>query len=462
MFISQIFILSPRGDKLVFKDYRQDCPKNTDEIFFRKFKFWDGKDHQAPIGDCPPFFAEKGIQFTHVRRSNMVFVATSLRNISPSMSSEVLLRIIKVIKDYLGVLSEESIRKNFVLIYELLDELLDVGVTQEMSSERIRPYIFNDVVPVQPVEEANKPPDSLLNRIKRGEFTDRTRQSTATAMSIVQSSADRKNEIYIDIIEKLSVVFNASGGVVTSELDGAIQMKSFLAGSPELYISFNEDLVVGRGDSGKTRYATVVLDSVNFYEGADYSRFEADRTLMMRPPDGEFTVMNYRLTGEGMQQPFRLASSIEVQSNYKAELTLRVRADIPTTTHGLNVQVRVPVPKTTTSLAVEFGIGAGIVGGANGQSYEYKQSEKYVVWSIAKFLGGTEQLCKIRFSTSAPITPATRKEVGPIGMHFEIPMHSMSGLGIKQLRIEERSKSYNPQRWVRNIVQSNSYVVRTS
>jgi AP-4 complex subunit mu-1 len=275
-------------------------------------------------------------------------------------------------------------------------------------------------------------------------------------MSIMQSSAERKNEIYIDILEKLSVVFNASGGVVTSELDGAIQMKSFLAGSPELYISFNEDLVVGRGDSGKTRYATVVLDSVNFYEGADYSRFENDRTLMMRPPDGEFTVMNYRLTGEGMQQPFRLTPSIEVQSNYKAELTLRVRADIPTSTHGMNVQVKVPVPKTTTSLGVDFGVGA------QGQTYEYKQAEKYVIWTIAKFLGGTEQVCKVRFSTSAPITAATRKEVGPIGMMFEIPMHSVSGLGIKQLRIEERSQSYNPQRWVRNIVQANSYIVRTS
>ena len=78
---------------------------------------------------------------------------------------------------------------------------------------------------------------------------------------------------------------------MTSELDGSIQMKSFLAGSPDLYLSLNEDLVVGRGDSNRSRYATVVLDSVNFYEGADFSRFESDRTLMMRPPDGEFTVM---------------------------------------------------------------------------------------------------------------------------------------------------------------------------
>jgi hypothetical protein len=30
-------------------------------------------------------------------------------------------------QDYCGVLNEESLRKNFVLVYELLDEMLDYG-----------------------------------------------------------------------------------------------------------------------------------------------------------------------------------------------------------------------------------------------------------------------------------------------------------------------------------------------
>lgn len=40
---------------------------------------------------------------------------------------EVLQRVQKIIKDFCGILSEESIRKNFVLIYELLDETIDFG-----------------------------------------------------------------------------------------------------------------------------------------------------------------------------------------------------------------------------------------------------------------------------------------------------------------------------------------------
>lgn len=54
----------------------------------------------------------------------MFFVATTRVNVSPSLVLELLQRIARVIKDYLGILNEESLRKNFVLVYELLDEVI--------------------------------------------------------------------------------------------------------------------------------------------------------------------------------------------------------------------------------------------------------------------------------------------------------------------------------------------------
>ncbi|ORC84469.1 AP-4 complex subunit mu [Trypanosoma theileri] len=452
MYISQVFILSPRGDKLIFKDYRQDAPRNADEIFFRKYKFWDGAHHQAPEGDCPPFFIEKGINFCCVKRRELLFVCTSMVNSSPSLTLEILLRIVKVIKDYLGILSEESVRKNFTLVYELLDEMLDMGVPQELNAERLRPYIFNDIIPVSNPDSNYI--ESFFERLKRGELMERTRRSDAAASSIVQTSGERKNEIYVDIVERLNVVFNSSGNVVVSDVEGSIVMKSFLVGSPILYLTLNEDLVVGRGDANKTRYASVVLDSVNFHEDADYSSFETQRQLSIRPPEGEFTLMNYRLSAE-CTQPFRLVQSVELLSTHRAEITLRVRADIPATTQGVAVKVIVPAPLSCTNATVELGVGA------IGQTYDYKEVEKSIIWSIAKFYGGTEQVCKIRISTSTPITAAIRREIGPIIMQFEIPQYSVTGLNIRLLRLEERSNSYNPSRWIRNVTVANSYVFRT-
>ena len=42
-------------------------------------------------------------------------------NMSPALGIEILNRILKIIKDYCGMLTEEAVRKNFALIYELLD-----------------------------------------------------------------------------------------------------------------------------------------------------------------------------------------------------------------------------------------------------------------------------------------------------------------------------------------------------
>ena len=452
MHISQLYVLSSRGDKLVFKDYRQDIPKASDEIFYRKFKFWDGKDHQAPTGDCPPVFFERGIHFFHIKVSGVLFVATSLDSGSASYVLEVLNRTVKITKDYLGVLTEESIRKNFVLVYELFDELIDSGVVQDISTEKIRPNVFNDVIVVKP-EETSPGSGSLMSRIKRGELiSEKTKRSSASQFSVLSGDKERKNEIYIDVVERLNTVFNPLGTIISADVEGSIIMKSFLAGAPDLFLGLNEDLVLGKND-GRAKYASVILDSVNFHESADFSKFESEKVVSIKPPNGEFTIMNYRLTSE-LPQPFRIVPSIEVISPYMGELTIRITANFASTSNGMKCELTVPVPKSTTSLAVDYPAGV------QKQTHEYKVNEKQLIWKIEKFPGGSQQSIKIRFSTASPINAAARKEISPITMDFDVPMHSVSGMAVKSLRIEERSKSYQPQRWVRNITQAGSYAVR--
>lgn len=54
----------------------------------------------------------------------MYFVVMTRQNISPSLGVELVSRVAQLIKDYCGVLTEEAIRKNISLIYELLDEFM--------------------------------------------------------------------------------------------------------------------------------------------------------------------------------------------------------------------------------------------------------------------------------------------------------------------------------------------------
>lgn len=70
-----------------------------------------------------------GVNYFHVKVVGLLFVATTRTNASPSLVLELLQRIARVIKDYLGVLNEDSLRKNFVLVYELLDEVIVSSLT---------------------------------------------------------------------------------------------------------------------------------------------------------------------------------------------------------------------------------------------------------------------------------------------------------------------------------------------
>lgn len=57
-------------------------------------------------------------------QQGLYFLFTTKGNVSSALFTQLLVRLTEILKDYCGVLSEESIRKNFILIYEILDEVI--------------------------------------------------------------------------------------------------------------------------------------------------------------------------------------------------------------------------------------------------------------------------------------------------------------------------------------------------
>lgn len=446
MGFSQFFIISPRGDTIVRRDFRGDIPGDSADIFFREARFYQGKEKQ----DAPSIFLHDGVSYFYQRENDIYFMATTCTNLSPSLGSEVLNRIARIFKDYCGTLTEESIRRNFTLLYELLDEIMDFGFVQETSSELLKNYVFNE-----PVESFKSKLKGLKKFANKMEISSKTTPSTATDKPInfsrTAKSRNQKNEIFVDIFERITVTFNANGYILNSQIDGAIQMKSYLSGNPELKLALNEDLVIG--DQAST-YNSVRMDDCNFHECVRFDEFEQGRALLLYPPDGEFTVLNYRINGE-FRSPFRIFPFLESVGDFKQELLIKVRADIPEVNYGGNVTITVPVPKCTTSVTSDIGIQ-----GNSGHSAEYKEDEHVYVWRIKKFQGGTEEQLRLKIVLAKQHTPQIRKEIGPIAMKFEIPMYSVSNVQVKYLRILEDNKSYNPYRWVRYVTRSESYVCR--
>ncbi|KAF3447237.1 hypothetical protein FNV43_RR12417 [Rhamnella rubrinervis] len=443
--ISQFFVLSQRGDNIVFRDYRGDVQKGTAEIFFRKVKFWkeDGQE------EAPPVFNVDGVNYFHVKIVGLLFVATTRVNVSPSLVLELLQRIARVIKDYLGILNEDSIRKNFVLVYELLDEVMDFGYVQTTSTEMLKSYVFNEPIVVDATHLSPLGPAGL--------FMQGTKRMPGTAVtkSVVanEPGGRRREEIFVDIIEKISITFSSSGYILTSEIDGTIQMKSYLTGNPEIRLALNEDLSIGRDYRSSFGSGAVVLDDCNFHESVRLDNFDVDRTLTLVPPDGEFPVMNYRMTQE-FKPPFRINALIEEAGALKAEVILKVYAEFPSSITANTIAVQMPLPKYTMRASFE------LEPGAVGQTTDFKQANKRLEWNLKKIVGGSEHTLRARLTFSQESHGNITKESGPVSMTFTIPMYNSSKLQVKYLQIAKKSGTYNPYRWVRYVTLSNSYVAR--
>ncbi|XP_062516479.1 uncharacterized protein LOC134191864 [Corticium candelabrum] len=442
--LSQFFILSSRGDTIAFRDYRGDVVKGTADIFYRKAKGWKGSQ-------APPIFNVEGVHFIHIKRSGLYFVFTTKFNVSPAFVIETLNRLCNLFKDYCGILNEESLRLNFVLIYELLDEVLDFGYPQVLSTETLKTHVHNQPVPVEMEKQHHASFIGSSGPASNQKSVPSFAANKPIAVSLEQQRA-QKNEIFVDLLERLTVLIGADGTVLRAEVAGCLQMKSFLAHSSEVRLGLNEDLVIGNTDRGSGSLG-VTLDDCSFHEAVNLEEFERDRVVSIMPPDGESTLMNYRVSGDFRNTlPFNVFPLVEEGESARSsvDISLTLRCNLPSNCHAMNITVRIPVPKSTTRVSQELGAS---------QTMEYKALEKSILWKMKKISSHAEQHAKFKVSVSEK-SKTTRKEIGPLSIDFEIPMFVCSGLNIRFLRVFERSGSYSPFRWVRYITHSDSYVIR--
>ena len=494
--ISQLFILSPRGDVIINKQFRLDVPvKITTEVFFRTVKFWKDGDK------APAVFNEDGVNYVHVKVAGLFVAATTRKNVSPSLVLELLHRVAKVIKDYCGVLSEDALRKNSILAYELIDEMLDHGYAQTTDTETLKQRVFNEPIHATDGDVGKSSVGGGVTPKKYGFFSASVGQfgsggaptsakRSAVNRSVIATpqgpdeSAGGRNEIFVDVVEKLNVTFASDGSQVSSEIDGSIQVRNFLHDRPTIKLALNEELAIGGRDlgafGGPGRYQgysagggmAVLLDDCNFHESADLSQFDVDRTISMTPPAGEFALMNYRAAGE-FDPPFRLQTVIDDGTPYRLQVTLMLKAEFPARNTCTGLQVKFPVPRNCVNAHPTLEQGSA---GSGQQHAAYTQADRAVVWQFKKVKGQGEHVLTINVSFPDEASArASKKECGPATLSFTIPTYNASRLQVRYLQIGGGPTGGAPDgiapggggkdgkgahRWVRYVTKSSSYVCR--
>ena len=232
-------------------------------------------------------------------------------------------------------MTEELLRKNFVLVYEIIDEIIDWGYPQLTSADLIKPFIVSEPIKL-PIQELSMPFNPSI-------FGPQTMPSIATNQPI--SFDQNKNEIYVDVLEKLTVLFNPNGHILNSSIDGCVLMKCYISGNPEIKITLNDEVVVGKNEA-KPSLSSVLIEDVNFHESVNTKDFISNKSLALTAAECETNIMNYRINSEFIP-PFRIYPFIDEINDHKLQVLIKIKANFTEEHLAGYLTIKFPVPRLT-------------------------------------------------------------------------------------------------------------------
>lgn len=122
MSISSIFILDKKGNILISRNYKLETHEDIVDKFLRKQIQLNQKNFSPFLID-----EEEEIVYCYHNHKNLIFLIIADRNENCLLLIEFFKKFIEILKSYLNEVEEESVKDNFVIIYELLDEVIDNG-----------------------------------------------------------------------------------------------------------------------------------------------------------------------------------------------------------------------------------------------------------------------------------------------------------------------------------------------
>ncbi|KAI3425743.1 hypothetical protein D9Q98_007719 [Chlorella vulgaris] len=417
--LGALYFINGRGDVLIQRIYRDDIERNLASAF--RTQVINSKETDA--ASLVPVRQLGDASLIYLRASNVYLLAITKRNSNAMMVMQFLSRLVELVRAYChGEFSEDVVKGNFVLIYELLDEVLDHGYPQVTDPAVMKSFIFQKgwVTPA-------------TKKKREAEAANATLQVTGAVGWRKEGLRYKKNEVFLDVIENVNMLMSAQGSVLRCEVQGKLVMKAFLSGMPDIKLGLNDK-----------------LEDVTFHPCVNLGRFNAEKVVSFVPPDGEFELMKYRCT-EGITLPFKAVALINEHGRTRLDVTVKVKSTFPMKLFATNMVVLVPVPDQTARAS--FNITAG--------KAKYDPKRHALVWKLKKFPGETEHTLAASVELIATTRDKRPWSRPPLSMSFQVPMHSASGVRVQYLKVWEKS-SYKVDKWVRRLLRANAgdYEVR--
>ncbi len=266
----------------------------------------------------------------------------------------------------------------------------------------------------------------------------------------------KPNEIYLDIVEEIDAVIDTVGNVISFDVQGSIQVQSKLSGIPDLLLTFKDPSVI---------------DDCSLHPCVRYTRYESEKILSFVPPDGNFTLMKYRVKPSALHSGFSPPIICNPVLNYGFQSSASTSSNNNDIPNG-SIDVKIGARTISSLFSVEARKGtvtiedvtivipfAKIVKTANlkvniGQVI-YDEASKVAKWTI----GDLSEKMNPQLTGVMKLNGTKRPDENPaLSIMWKIPLTSLSGLEVGGLSVT--GEKYKPYKGVRNIAKSGRFLVR--
>ncbi|PYH90187.1 putative AP-3 adaptor complex subunit MU [Aspergillus ellipticus CBS 707.79] len=228
-----------------------------------------------------------------VVQSNLLFLALCEVDTEPLVVLEFLHRVVDVLEEFVGApLLSSKLQANYDVVAQLLHEMCDAGIVCNTELNAL-----------QEVVEMPGWMGKLLGGVGLpGSSTPILGQSSALKQSMSAAAAAQgpaipwrrpgvrhtSNELYVDIIESLSVTIAPSGRLLSAMVSGTIAFTAKISGVPDLLLSLTAP--------GGQKALGQKLELPVFHPCVRLARWrERPGELSFVPPDGRFILSGYEV-----------------------------------------------------------------------------------------------------------------------------------------------------------------------
>uniref|UniRef100_A0A8D2QBT3 Adaptor related protein complex 3 subunit mu 2 n=2 Tax=Passerellidae TaxID=1729112 RepID=A0A8D2QBT3_ZONAL len=384
--IHSLFLINASGDIFLEKHWKSVVSRSVCDYFF------EAQERASEAENVPPVIPTPHHYLLSVYRHKIFFVAVIQSEVPPLFVIEFLHRVVDTFQDYFGVCSEVIIKDNVVVVYEVLEEMLDNGFPLATESNILKELIKPPTI-LRTVVNTITGSTNVGDQLPTGQLSVVPWRRTGVKYT--------NNEAYFDVVEEIDAIIDKSGSTITAEIQGVIDACVKLTGMPDLTLSFMNPRL---------------LDDVSFHPCVRFKRWESERILSFIPPDGNFRLLSYHVSAQNLVAiPVYVKHNISFRDSSslgRFEITVGPKQTMGKTVEG--VMVTSQMPKSVLNMTLTPSQG----------THAFDPVTKLLSWDVGKI--NPQKLPSLKGSVSLQAGTSKPDENPTINLQFKIQQLAIS------------------------------------